>query len=124
MLGFERTGSLTLTVALRTFKRHPANAKIMQACWRHSMAAALLAEELTPLFEIAEDRADTAGLMHDVGERRLFQMDHCHAGLLLTQRWGFPSEYSRVAGCHHGEVPTAKAKQDLGVAHAHGLPSR
>jgi putative nucleotidyltransferase with HDIG domain len=140
VLGFDRTRSLTLTVALRAFARHPANAKIMQACWQHSMAAALLAEELGPLYEIAKDRAYTAGLIHDVGrlglltafgeryaplfetrhntladclesERRLFEMDHCQAGLMLTQRWGFPSEYSRVAGCHHGEMPAAK--QDL-----------
>jgi len=140
VLGFERTRSLTLTVALRSFTRHPVNAKVMQACWEHSMAAALLAEDLAPLYEIAKDRAYTAALMHDVGrlgllknhgerytpvfatrhdtlddclesERRLFEMDHCQAGLLLTQRWGFPSEYSRVAGCHHGEVPAAT--QDL-----------
>jgi putative nucleotidyltransferase with HDIG domain len=140
VLGFERTRSLTLTVAMRCFIRHPANAQIMQGCWQHSMASALLAEELASLYEIARDRAYTAGLIHDVGrlglltaygeryaplfatrhnnvaeclesERRLFEMDHCQAGLLLTQRWGFPSEYSRVAGCHHGEMPAAK--QDL-----------
>jgi HD-like signal output (HDOD) protein len=35
-------------------------------------------------------------------------MDHCQAGLLLTQQWGFPSDYSRVAGCHHAEMPVAK----------------
>jgi|ERR1017187_6989085 HD-like signal output (HDOD) protein len=81
----------------------------------------------TVCFEIATDRAYTAALIHDVGrlgllqaygelympvfatrhntmaeclefERRLFEMDHCQAGLLLTQRWGFPSDYSRVAG--------------------------
>ena len=44
-------------------------------------------------------------------ERSLFQMDHCQAGLWLTQRWGFPPEYSRVAGCHHDDLPAAK--QDL-----------
>lgn len=140
VLGFERTRSLTLTVALRTFTRSPANARVMQACWAHSLAAALLAEELAPLYEIAGDRAYTAALVHDVGrlgllkaygeryapvfaarhttvadclesERNLFEMDHCQAGLLLTQRWGFPSQYSRVAGCHHGEMPAVK--QDL-----------
>jgi putative nucleotidyltransferase with HDIG domain len=137
VLGFERTRALTLTVALRSFTRHRASASVMQACWQHSMATALLAEELAPLYEIAKDRAYMAGLMHDVGrlglltafgeryaplfadrhnnldeclgsERRLFEMDHCQAGLLLTQRWGFPSEYSRVAGCHHGAMPVAK----------------
>jgi putative nucleotidyltransferase with HDIG domain len=140
VLGFERTRSLTLTVALRSFTRHAANAKLMQVCWQHSLATALLAEELAPLYEIARDRAYTAALIHDVGrlgllkaygeryapvfatphntvadclesERQLFEMDHCQAGLLLTQRWGFPSEYSRVAGCHHGEMPATK--QDL-----------
>ena len=35
-------------------------------------------------------------------------MDHCQAGLFLTQHWGFPSEYSRVACCHHGKMPAAR----------------
>jgi putative nucleotidyltransferase with HDIG domain len=140
VLGFEQTRSLTLTVALRSFTRHPANPKIMQGCWQHSLAAALLAEELAPLYDIAKDQAYTAALIHDVGrlgllraygeqyapifatrhnnaaacleaERRAFEMDHCQAGLWLTQRWDFPSEYSRVASCHHDENPTAQ--QDL-----------
>jgi HD-like signal output (HDOD) protein len=140
VLGFERAKSLTLTVALRSFTRHPANPKIMHACWAHSMASALLAEELAPRYEIAKDRAFTAALIHDVGrlgllraygeqyaplfdtrhdtladclesERRLFDLDHCQAGLLLTQQWGFPSEYSRVAGCHHDDLPAVM--QDL-----------
>jgi len=54
VLGFERTRSLTLTVALRSFTGRPANATIIQACWQHSMAAALLAEELAPQYEIAK----------------------------------------------------------------------
>jgi HD-like signal output (HDOD) protein len=41
----------------------------------------------------------------------LFDLDHCQAGLLLTQQWGFPSEYSRVAGCHHDDLPAVM--QDL-----------
>jgi HD-like signal output (HDOD) protein len=143
--GFERARSLTLAVALRSFTSNPANPQVMQACWQHSMASALIAQELAPLYEIPKDHGYTAGLIHDVGrlglltahgerytavfatphetlaaclesERRLFEMDHCQAGFLLTQRWGFPSEYSRVAGCHHGEMPAAK--QDL-VALAH-----
>jgi len=140
ILGFERTKSLTLTVALRSFTRHLTNAKVMEGCWRHSLATALLAEELAPLYEVSKDQAYTAALMHDVGrlglltaygdryapvletrhnaladclesERELFQMDHCQAGLWLTQQWGFPPEYSRVAGCHH-EEPTG-SQRDL-----------
>lgn len=140
ILGFERTRSITLTVALRAFCAHPANGAIMRVCWLHSVAAALLAEELAPLYEIPKDRAYMAALIHDIGrlgllrvygeryapiftathdtaedclecERKLLQMDHCQAGLLLTQQWGFPSDYSRVAGCHHSAMPLAK--QDL-----------
>jgi len=130
ILGFERTRSLTLTVSLRSFTRHLTNTKVMEGCWRHSLATALLAEELASLYEVSKDQAYMAALMHDVGrlgllmaygdryapvletrhngladclesERELFQMDHCQAGLWLTQQWGFPPEYSRVAGCHH-----------------------
>lgn len=137
VMGFERTRSVTLTVALRSFSSHPDNANIMRLCWQHSMATALLAEELAPIYEVPKDRAYTAALIHDVGrlgllrvygdryapifeamhqtaadcleyERNLLQMDHCQAGLLLTQQWGFPSDYSRVAGCHHAEMPVAK----------------
>jgi putative nucleotidyltransferase with HDIG domain len=140
VLGFRRTKSLALTVALRSFMRHLTITKVMEACWQHSLAAALLAEELAPLYEISTDQAYTAALMHDVGrlgllmaygdvyaplleaphstpgtcldsERNLFQMDHCQAGLWVTQRWGFPPEYSRAAGCHHEELPARK--QDL-----------
>ncbi len=137
VMGFERTRALTLTVALKTFLHQPLNARTMGRCWQHSMATALLAEELAPLFEIDRDQAYTASLIHDVGrlglllaygerytpiletahatlagcleaERNLFQMDHCQAGLWLTQRWGFPPEYSRVASCHHDDLPAAK----------------
>lgn len=134
VLGFERTRALTLTVALRSFTRHLTNTKVMQNCWQHSLATALLAEEFAPLYQISKDQAYTSALMHDVGrlglltaygdryapvleirhdglaeclesEYALFQMDHCQAGLWLTQQWGFPPEYSRVAGCHHEELP-------------------
>ena len=140
VLGFERTRAVTITLALRSFIRNPANPAVMQSCWKHSVASAILAEELAPLYDIPKDRGYTGALIHDVGrlgllrsygdhyapvfatghetvadclesERELFDMDHCQAGLLLTQRWGFPSEYSRVAGCHHGEAPSAR--QDL-----------
>lgn len=134
IMGFERTRSLTMTVSLRSLLRHRTKTQHMEACWRHSLASALLAEELAPLYGLPKDQAYTALLIHDSGrlgllmaygewyapvlgarhanlagclasERRLFQMDHCQAGLWLTQQWGFPPIYSRVAGCHHDELP-------------------
>jgi putative nucleotidyltransferase with HDIG domain len=133
VLGFERTRSLTLTVALKSFLRYPGKAKTMENCWQHSLATALVAEELAPSFGIGKDEAYTAALIHDIGrlgllmafgewytpileaahdsaraclesERSLLDMDHCQAGFWLTQRWGFPPAYSRVAGCHHDDL--------------------
>jgi HD-like signal output (HDOD) protein len=137
VLGFERTKALTLTIALKSFLRQPAKPKTMERCWQHSVATALLAEELAPLFDIGRDEAYTAALIHDVGrlgllmaygewytpvlevphediaaclesERTLLEMDHCQAGLWLTQHWGFPPAYSRVAGCHHDHLPATR----------------
>jgi putative nucleotidyltransferase with HDIG domain len=133
VLGFEKTKSLTLTIALKSFLGDFGNAKVMKACWRHSLAAALVAEQLAELYGVSMDQAYTAGLMHDVGrlgllmidgeryapaldrrhqsvgdclevERGLFHMDHCQAGLWMTQKWGFPTQFSRVAGCHHEDL--------------------
>jgi len=140
ILGFERTRSLTMMVSLRSLLRQRTQTKAMEACWRHSLASALLAEELAPLYGVAKDQAYTALLLHDSGrlgllmaygewytpilekrhaglagclasERHAFQMDHCQAGLWLTQQWGFPPVYSRVAGCHHDE--SASTTPDL-----------
>jgi len=137
VMGFERTRSLTLTVALRSVLQGVRTTRWLTACWQHSLAAALVAEELAPLYEVTEDGAYTAGLLHDVGrlgllvaygdqygpvlgsahnhaadclksERDLFQMDHCQAGFWLAQRWGLPVEYSRVAGCHHDDLMDAR----------------
>jgi len=137
VLGFERTRALTMTVALRSFLHQPEKAESVGACWQHSVATAMLAEELAPLFDIKGDEAYTAALVHDIGrlgllmaygdwytpilegphenigaclesERNLLEMDHCQAGLWLTQRWGFPPAYSRVAGCHHDDLPATR----------------
>ena len=140
VLGFERAKALTMTVAMGSFLKHCAKSKAMENCWRHGLAAALVAEELAPLFEFPKDQAYIAALTHDIGrlgllmayddlysplletphethadclesERTLFEMDHCQAGLWLTERWGFPPPYSRAVGCHHDDLPGRR--QDL-----------
>ena len=67
VMGFQRTKALTLTVALKSFLRHPVKPSIMESCWQHSLATALLAEELAPLCGIGKDEAYTGGLIHDIG---------------------------------------------------------
>jgi putative nucleotidyltransferase with HDIG domain len=130
VLGLERTRALTLTVAMQAFMGNVQMTPELQNSWRHSLACALLAEELAPLYGISGDHGYTAGLMHDLGrlgllkayprpyaellahgfgsvgqtldaERRLFQVDHCQAGVWLTHSWGFPDEFQAIAERHH-----------------------
>lgn len=50
--------------------------------------------------EQSEEPKDDSTYLLD-RERRRFGIDHCEAGLLLAQRWGFPEELTRIAGRHH-----------------------
>ena len=130
ILGLERTRSLTLTVAMQAFVGNVQVTAELQNSWRHSLACALIAEELAPAYGIAGDHGYTAGLLHDLGrlgllkaypnpysmvlnhiydsvpqvldsERRVFQVDHCQAGLWLTRSWGFPEELQAITAHHH-----------------------
>ena len=119
ILGLERTRSLALTIAMQAFVANVQMTPELQHSWRHSLACALVAEELAPLYGLSADHGYTAGLMHDLGrlgllkaypgtyatllrdsfesvarvleaERAVFDMDHCQAGAWLTRSWGFP----------------------------------
>jgi HD-like signal output (HDOD) protein len=130
MLGLDRTRSLTLTTAMQAFVGNVQMTPELHRSWRHSLACALVAERLGPFYGISADHGYTAGLMHDLGrlgllksyprpyaillggaydtagqildaERRLFQVDHCQAGLWLTRSWGFPEEFQKITAHHH-----------------------
>jgi putative nucleotidyltransferase with HDIG domain len=129
-LGLERTRSLTLTVAMQAFVANVQMTPELQSSWRHSLACAMTAEALAPLYGLSGDHGYTGGLMHDLGrlglmkaypgsyaallrnsfdsasrvleaERALFQMDHCQAGAWLTRSWGFPAEFQTLIEHHH-----------------------
>jgi HD-like signal output (HDOD) protein len=133
LLGFERIKALTSTVAMRVFARTGRKTAALRNCWLHSVACALLAGELGTLYGFHKDHAYTAGLLHDIGrfgllaaypqgytrlvlerhesiqevlraERRLSGVDHCEAGLLLSQSWELPETLAAVAGYHHDET--------------------
>jgi putative nucleotidyltransferase with HDIG domain len=105
---------------------------VLRGCWRHSLACALLSEELANACSMHLDRAYTAGLLHDVGrlgllvahpaeysklltvteqnsldvlemERKLFDLDHCQAGRRLMAEWKFPEEFHEIAARHHAD---------------------
>jgi putative nucleotidyltransferase with HDIG domain len=146
VLGLERTRSVTYTVALQAFLTNVQVTPELQNSWRHSLASALIAEELAPAYGIPPDRGYTAGLLHDLGrlgllkayaqryaavlngtydsvtdvldaERALFQVDHCQAGLWLTRSWGFPEEFQAITAHHHACRYT-REEGALGVAGA------
>ena len=128
-LGIRRLQGLCLTVGVRTFLGKSLQMPITRALWRHSIATAVVAEELARSSHIDPDTAYTAGLLHDIGrlglmvawpmayaalldshygtpasilepEAGLFGADHCALSNLLIRDWELPS--ALFAGHHHG----------------------
>lgn len=133
LMGFDRVRDFALTVAMRSFFSSGVRIDILRRLWRHSLACALICEELSAGCLGAranDDRAYTAGLLHNIGrlglfvqypldyttfiedescrevdvrdwEREYFGLDHCEAGQWLARKWGFPEDIQEVAGSHH-----------------------
>jgi putative nucleotidyltransferase with HDIG domain len=145
MLGCERLKALILTVGIRKSFGESLSTGGMRACWRHSLASALIAEELAPGSSIDKDAAHTAGLMHDIGrlalivthpkrypdflkstecepcdvvarERELFGVDHCQAGEALVKAWNLPDHFLEITA-HHHETHTDRKFDLLAAVH-------
>jgi HD-like signal output (HDOD) protein len=128
LLGLNRIKALAVTVAMRGFLGN-GNGMVHQ-CWRHSLACAIVCEELAPVFDLSPEQAFTAGIMHDIGrlgllksypiemagiltrefaqvadvlaaEREVFQIDHSEAGSWLVGNWTLPREFQSFCGHHH-----------------------
>jgi HD-like signal output (HDOD) protein len=140
VLGLRRVRSLSMTVATCNHMKGLLDVEELARCWRHMLACALLTEELARSCGAFEDRAYTAGLLHDVGrlglllaypneyaallrhaggnalelldvERRELGMDHCEAGRALAEHWNLPPDFQIVAARHHD--PRCGAAVDL-----------
>jgi HD-like signal output (HDOD) protein len=127
-LGMRRLQGLCLTVGVRAFLGKSLQMPITRALWRHSVATAVIAEELARHSQIDPDIAYTAGVLHDIGrlglmvawpkayavlldshygspstildlETSLFGADHCAFGKQLIWEWELP--LALVAGHHH-----------------------
>ncbi len=128
VLGLERIKSLAITVAMRSFvgKGGP----LLRQCWEHSAACAMIAQEISPLFDITTDSAYSLGLLHDIGrlgllksytaeystvlngsyesvdevlraERAVLNVDHGLAGAWLVKNWGLPQGFIHTCEHHH-----------------------
>jgi HD-like signal output (HDOD) protein len=139
-LGSDMVGALVLTTCLKALVPMRST-RLMLACWRHSLATALICQRLAGAMKIPESNGYTAGLIHDIGqlallsvfpayekallsgeelgidplivERELFGLDHCEAGRWLLSEWGCPLELQNVAGKH--ELPPSPVEHDANL---------
>jgi putative nucleotidyltransferase with HDIG domain len=130
LLGFERVKGLALTIGMKAYISGSLHVPALRASWRHSLACAMVAEELASGSSLDKDVAYTAALIHDIGrlaltvmqphqyddlmanpeadcagilrrERELFGMDHCEAGRWLTASWNLPAPFGEITSRHH-----------------------
>ena len=137
-LGTGRLSQVAITAALwRGLPRRTA--PFVREWWRHSIAAALLAQQCGE--EIPTDHAYTAALLHGIGqlalfedrpndypnlveraytqkmnllecEREVYRLDHAALGGLILESWGLPEKLCEAVIQHH-DLP---AKIGLGLA--------
>ncbi len=135
-LGTGRLSQVAITAALwRGLPRRTA--PFVREWWRHSIAAALLAQQCTQ--DLPTDHAYTAALLHGIGQLALFEdapndypnlverayasgldllecesevfhVDHASLAGLILESWGLPEKLCEAVAEHHG------ADYDRGLA--------
>ena len=137
VLGLNRVKGLAMTIGLRSYLTDSLKIPALLACWRHSLACAIVCEDLAAACRMERDAAYLAGLLHDIGrlalsvvepvayaeliyeadeepvellarERELFGLDHCEAGKWLAEQWRIPAQFAEVAERHHQPVGPGK----------------
>jgi putative nucleotidyltransferase with HDIG domain len=130
VLGLNRLKGVCLTVGIRAYLGKSLNRLSLRAIWRHSLACALIAEQLAQGGSMNRNTAYTAGVLHDIGrlamvvirpetydallmnhrgspdsilplERGLFGFDHCEAGKHLIADWKLPADFEVIVSDHH-----------------------
>jgi putative nucleotidyltransferase with HDIG domain len=129
LLGFRKLKSVVMTVGLKAYLNNPYS-PLMQLCWRHSVACAIIAEQSASWTGLDKDFAYTAGILHDIGrvalatimpgsyarviergadrpqdvilvEREFCGIDHCEAGHSLVVAWELPESFIEITARHH-----------------------
>ena len=130
ILGADNTKRLATTLAMRGMLKSAPRPAVTRRLWRHSIATAVIAAELAPIYGLGPDLANTAGVLHDIGrvgllakdgkefadlvlkmhdnvdaillaEREACGMDHCASGMYLCRMWALPAVFQEVAARHH-----------------------
>jgi len=129
LLGFQRLRSVVITVGLKAYLTGSFT-PLIQSCWHHSVACAIIAERSAKWRVLDKDFAYTAGILHDIGrvalvtfmpeayalvidrgadhprdllqvEQELCGIDHCQAGRSLVTAWNLPQAFLAITACHH-----------------------
>jgi HD-like signal output (HDOD) protein len=140
LAGLDRTRQITLTQAAAAYAGRALQTGDLRRCWQHSIATAVLADQIALACGVFTDAAFTVGMMHDIGrlgllvaypdryeriirdaaaqcldlldfEQEEFGVNHTEAGRFLAERWGLPEELRMVAGRHHD--PSEGSELDL-----------
>jgi putative nucleotidyltransferase with HDIG domain len=130
VLGANNLQGLCLTVGVRGYMGRALQQKAMRGLWHHSLACALIADQLASVGYMDRDIAYTMGVMHDIGrlalavtqpkqyilplanhkgspasilpiEQQVFGLDHCEAGRRLMAEWNLPPEFEAIVAKHH-----------------------
>jgi putative nucleotidyltransferase with HDIG domain len=130
VMGISNLQGMCLTVGARVYMGKSRALPFMQGIWRHSMASALIAEQLALAGFMDKDHAYTSGVLHDIGrlalsavrakeysvllethtgsansilqaERDMFGMDHCEIGRELIADWKLPRDLGAIVSQHH-----------------------
>jgi HD-like signal output (HDOD) protein len=130
LLGLDTTRQVMLAHATAVYAQGGLKTETMRRCWQHTVATAVLAEEIAAGCNAFTSVAFTAGIMHDIGrlgllvaypeeyeevirnaaercldvlefEEEQFGAHHAEAGRMLGELWGLPSDMALIAGRHH-----------------------
>ena len=130
LLGTSTVKQLVLTLSMGSLARTFMRDEKQEVCWHHCVACALVSQRLAAAMGQSEERAYTAGLLHDIGrfalmarfpseyaelltvarhgsfdqiqcERELFDTDHCAAGAWLAEQWNLPEDLVKAIALHH-----------------------
>jgi HD-like signal output (HDOD) protein len=132
-LGLDQTRQAIVILATRSYSKGPLGTDALRRCWEHTVATAILADQLARASQAYTDVAFTAGIIHDIGrlgllvaypreyesiirdaaerccdlldfESEQFGVHHAEAGRILSERWGLPEEFRIIAGRHHDRL--------------------
>jgi HD-like signal output (HDOD) protein len=87
MVGFDELKRFLVTFSTRSCFRTALRLDLLRAIWRHSLACAVISEELSVACSPSQSRGDqayTAGLLHNIGRLGLFVVHPEEYASLLT----------------------------------------